>query len=78
MSHHTMQTERYWQAHVEQEIATLRSLKREEARKSIRTFAYVGFFAVLVTYAIVTMPTWLPPIVEFMEYYGVIPIQHIN
>jgi hypothetical protein len=75
MAYQELSTTKYWHASVKQEIKDIRRQKNQEAVRSFFMFAFTALVIAGVAYAVYTMSAWLPGIVEFMEYYGVIPPQ---
>ena len=75
MGYQQLDTEKYWQESVNHEMKLLRLEKNREAFQALRNFLAAVVVTVFVGYAIQTLPTWLPAVVSFLEYYGVIPTQ---
>ncbi len=75
MAYHELSTTKYWHESVKQEIKQIRRQKNQDAVRSFLMFTFTALVIAGVAYAVYTMGAWLPGVVEFMEYYGVIPTQ---
>ncbi len=71
--HHGLETQKYWHQALKQELKEYRHQRSRNAIEAFKMFLFAGVVIIGAGYAIATMPTWLPAIIEFLEYYGVIP-----
>ena len=79
MTHYqSLKSEKYWQAAVEEEVKELRAIQKADSRKRIYHFSFVAFFTIFVMYAVLTMSSWLPPVVGILEYMDMIPSQNLG
>lgn len=71
MSYQQLSTEKYWESSVECELKALRRQRNNKAFQAFFQFLFVLAVAVGCWVALQTMPTWIPPVTEFMDANGI-------